>query len=176
MQTITNFLARLSKYDWLNEVIPGAAFVVVCRTLDLPMVRADNLFETIVEYFIAGAIISRIGAALIEPMLKGVGLVKFAPYEQYLDYRKANEQDADMLMARLNFNRTMISLWCVTLGLKLFFSLPTCGHVRCLHFSWRDVILVALALLFIVAYVRQVKFINGRISAYIKNKEQDNDK
>lgn len=170
MESITNFLARLSKYDWLNEVIPGVAFAVLCRTLDLPMVHTDNLFETIVKYIIAGTIISRIGAVFIEPTLKGIGLVKFAPYEQYLDYRKANEQDADMLMARLNFNRTMISLWFVTLGLKLFCSLPTCGHVRCLQFSWSDVVLVVLAVLFIVAYVRQVGFVRGRISAYIKSK------
>lgn len=168
MESIINFLTRLSKYDWLNEMIPGAAFFMLCRTLDLPMVRADNWFEIIVEYFIAGAVISRIGATIIEPALKGVGLVKFAPYEQYLDYRKANEQDADVLMAMLNFNRTMISLWCVTLGLKLFFALPTCGHIRCLHFSWYDVALAALALLFIVAYVRQVGFVKGRVSAYIK--------
>lgn len=171
MEAITSFLARLGKYDWLNEVIPGAAFVVLCRTLGLPMVHVDNWFETVVAYFIIGAIISRIGAVLIEPTLKGIGLVKFAPYEQYLDYRKANEKDADMLMERLNFNRTMISFWCIIFGFKLVCSLPICSHVRCLHFSWGDVVLAALALLFVVAYVRQVEFIKGRISAYIKNKE-----
>lgn len=171
MEAITSFLARLGKYDWLNEVIPGAAFVVLCRTLELPMVHTDNWFETVIEYFIAGAIISRIGAVFIEPMLKGIGLVKFAPYEQYLDYRKANEKDADMLMSMLNFNRSMISLWCLTLGFKLVCSLPICGHVRCLHFTWGDVVLVVLALLFVFAYVRRVGFIKGRISAYMKHKE-----
>lgn len=173
METISRFLSHLSKYEWLNDIIPGTSFVILSRLLSLPIIPTQNWFERFIVFFVVGAVLSRIGALVVEPIIKGLGLVRFAPYDQYLDYRSANEADASMLVSILNFYRTMTAHWISLLVLKMAYCLPTCEHVRCLSFSWLDIFLFLLACLFAIAFINQVGFIKGRIKKYLKDNEKE---
>lgn len=165
---ITNFLAKLTKYEWLNVLIPGGVAVVLCRVLSLPAFTAENWFERIVVYFIWGEIVSRIGAVIIEPMMKSCGMVRFAKYADYIAYSSKNKDEANHLLGNANLCRTMIALGLVLFFIRIYYMLPVCGHVRCLTFVLKDIALLGWSMLFMAAYCRQVKFIVGRVEEFKK--------
>ena len=165
MEWINGFLARLTKYEWLNKLLPGVFFVLFGNALKCPMLSPENWIESFGVYILWGELSSRIGSIVIEPLLKFARVVRFA---EYADYQKANKESCDMLLSNANFARTLCSLGLLLLVVRLIFLVPSCGHFACKTFDWYDVALCVWILLFLFAYCRQVNFLVERIEKFKK--------
>ena len=166
METITTIINRLSKYEWLNRLFPGVFFVLMAKALHCPMFSPDNWIETFGVYMLCGELSSRVGALIVEPLLKYAYIVRFAEYGDYQDYQASHKETANMLMTNANFARTLCALGLLVELLRLTVLLPCCSHIACAAFGWRDIAVLAWIMLFLFAYCRQVNFIVARIEKF----------
>ena len=166
MEWINSFLARVSKYEWLNRLLPGVFFVLMARVLECPMFSPQNWIESLGAYILWGELSSRIGAVVVEPLLRFANIVKFAEYDDYQDYQKSNKEYSDMLMTNANFARTLCALGIILLAMRTLLLLPSYDHIACMAFGWKDLAIIAWVVLFLFAYCRQVNFLVRRIEKF----------
>ena len=166
MEIITSIINRLSKYEWLNRLFPGVFLVLMAKALQCPMFSPDNWLETLGVYMLWGELSSRVGALVIEPLLKHAHIVRFAEYGDYQDYQALHKEIANMLMTNANFARTLCALGLLVELLRFSVVLPCCSHIACVAFGWRDVAVLAWIMLFLFAYCRQVNFLVARIEKF----------
>jgi len=166
MEIITGIINRLSKYEWFNRLFPGVFFVLMAKVLRCPMFSPSNWLETLGMYMLWGELTSRVGALVLEPLLKYAHVVRFSEYEDYQDYQEQDKCGADMLTTNANFARTLCALGLLLELLRFSVLLPRCGHVQCATFGWRDIAVFAWTALFLFAYCRQVNFLVARIEKF----------
>lgn len=83
-------IEQLSAYEILNNIIPGAIFVVLADRMTMFSFQTDNVVADRVIFYLAGLIIGRVGSLVIEKFLNWIRFVIFAPYP---DYVKAEKKD-----------------------------------------------------------------------------------
>lgn len=111
-------------------------------------------------YYFVGMIISRVGSVIIEPVFKKIGIVKYAPYNDYLRAAGKDPGIADLLEAN-NSYRTLTAM-CLLLLVTLFtvWAVEIWGvnmwHVRLIA-------VLALVVIFIAAYRKQTNYIRKRV-------------
>ena len=79
-----SLLERLSSYNILNNLIPGAFFVFFGKLLNVISLPLDGVVERIFVYYFCGMIISRIGSLVIEGIFEKVKWIKYAPKAEYV--------------------------------------------------------------------------------------------
>jgi len=83
-----DLLDKLSSYNIFNYLLPGIIFVVIAEKLtSFSFIQDDIIFGIFLYYFI-GLVISRIGSLLIEPSLKKIRFLTFAPYSEFVTASK----------------------------------------------------------------------------------------
>lgn len=110
-----SLLERLSSYNILNNLIPGAFFVFFGKLLNVISLPLDGVVERIFVYYFCGMIISRIGSLVIEGIFEKVKWIKYAPKAEYV---AAVKKDAriESLLETSNMYRTCAGLF-LTLGI-----------------------------------------------------------
>lgn len=89
---MNSILEKLDPYQILTNLLPGAFFGFGIRfflNLELP---TNHISEDVIIYYFMGFIISRIGSLVIEPILKKIGFLKFAPYQDFVNASNANSK------------------------------------------------------------------------------------
>jgi len=159
---MADIIDKLSSYNIFNNLLPGTLFAGIGSQISSYSLVETNLLIAPFLYYFYGLVISRIGSLVVEPLLKKLGFLKFAGYE---DYVAASKQDAslDRLSEVNNMYRTLCSL--------LFFL----GAVVVLNalthaFPVIDRIVpyvggLGLLVLFLFSYRKQTSYIAKRISA-----------
>jgi len=126
--------AKVPFYSIINILVPGLIFIgagvfaffddvaeMVARIAALDNVGFEILL-TVASLAVAyeiGYIIFRLGAAIIEPLLKK--MFGWATYEKYVEARKAGAKSLDMLSREYGYSRTHISLFlalAILMGLQ----------------------------------------------------------
>ena len=64
---IESLLEKLSSYNLLNNLLPGAIFCYLLKTI-VNIDISNNIVEDLFVYYFIGMIISRIGSIIIEPI------------------------------------------------------------------------------------------------------------
>ena len=160
MEAIAAILGKISNYNILNNLIPGAILCVVFKYLVGYDFMNVGPVELMVIFYFAGMINSRIGSLFIEWILNKIKLVTFRDHQLYV---AAEQKDKKMnsLVETNNMYRSMISVVFIALIVKLYHvgvdSQWDFGNVT----EW--VLLVALLVLFVLAYRKQTKYIVSRM-------------
>ena len=163
-----SLLERLSSYNILNNLIPGAFFVFFGKLLNVISLPLDGVVERIFVYYFCGMIISRIGSLVIEGIFEKVKWIKYVPKAEYV---AAVKKDAriESLLETSNMYRTCAGLF-LTLGIVKGYStlvellaIPGCVT------AWMVVIL--LFILFSASFVKQTRHIVSRVDAANKSTE-----
>lgn len=163
-----SLLERLSSYNILNNLIPGAFFVFFGKLLNVISLPLDGVVERIFVYYFCGMIISRIGSLVIEGIFEKVKWIKYVPKAEYV---AAVKKDAriESLLETSNMYRTCAGLF-LTLGIVKGYStlvellaIPGCVT------AWLVVIL--LFILFSASFVKQTRHIASRVDAANKSTE-----
>ena len=109
MEELTKLLSKLSKYEILNNLIPG---VVMCYILSVIgyNIWIDSLFLNIVIAYIVGMICSRFSSVFVEWLFRKC---KFVQWREYKLYNKAKRERPFIatLQENANMYRTMVAVF-----------------------------------------------------------------
>lgn len=156
-------LDKLSSYNLFNYLLPGAIFVAASRRMSSHTFRDDNIvIELFLVYFI-GMVISRVGSLTIEPAMKRMKFIKFAPYKEFVG-ASLKDPKIDLLSEQNNTYRTLCAVF-LALGILKLYDLAAAGWPR----TARTLVLVGLFLLFALAYRKQTDYVRKRIEATPKD-------
>lgn len=158
---------KLSSYNIFNYLLPGIVFVVLLeKVTHFSFIQKDIVLGVFVYYFI-GLIISRLGSLIIEPILKKIKFIEFAPYSEFVSASKIDSK-LEILSESNNMYRTFCSLFLLLILLKLFEwienKLPIISDYN------EYILVVALFVLFIFSFKKQTNYVRKRVLK-LNNKE-----
>lgn len=104
-----DLLDKLSSYNIFNYLLPGILFAVLAEKVSsFHLVQKDAVTGVFAYYFL-GSVISRLGSLVIEPLLKQVGFLTFAPYADFVRASKVDSK-LELLSETNNMYRTFCAL------------------------------------------------------------------
>jgi hypothetical protein len=160
-----NIVDKLSSYNLFNYLFPGVVFVVLAAAFTKYNLIQSNILVGAFFYYFIGLIVSRFGSLALEPILKWIGFVRFANYNDFVAASKKDEQ-ITLLSEVNNTYRTLASLVILLGMLRLYQSLDEKFR---LNHDWSMLILgVVLLALFLYSYRKQTSYIRQRVSRALK--------
>jgi hypothetical protein len=157
---MNELLNKISSYNLFNYLLPGIIFAILAGdVVRYPIVQRDIITGAFLYYFV-GLVISRFGSLIIEPLLKRLSFIRFADYKKFVDASKKDPQ-IDVLSEANNTYRTLSSLFCLLLILKLYARIES----RFQFLKQWDATFAALLLLtmFLFSYRKQTSYLTKRI-------------
>jgi len=157
-----DILDKIGTYNIFNYLLPGVLFAVfITKITRYNLVQEDVLAGAFVYYFI-GAVVSRIGSLIIEPLFKNAGFIAFAPH---VDFVQASEADAksEVLSEVNNMYRTICSL-CLCIAVVYGYE-SAAARLKFLDEIMPALCVFGLLFLFSFSYRKQTAYINKRVSA-----------
>ncbi len=170
---MNELLNKLSSYNIFNYLLPGVLFAVIGDEITSYSLMQKELVIGAFVYYFYGLVISRIGSLVLEPILKSLGVIDFAPYKDFVSASKSDEK-IELLSETNNMYRTLAALFIFLLLIKLF-------EISSNYFGITiDNYLIAFILLlvglFLVSYKKQSNYIKQRIAKIINSENnQAND-
>lgn len=175
--TLKTILTRLSKYEWLNILLPGCFFELLGAKFGIELSAAHTTYSVVLSILFWGMLSSRIGATIIE---WGVKKFKpFAPYGQFIEWEKSDSDKAELMVANLNMFRSLSGMaLLLTTSILAKISLDWLNGLTWMRNNGLRInagILIALCLfvLFIWSYVRQIQFIKDRVTKATQSSTKD---
>lgn len=161
---------RLTSYNIFNYLLPGTIFMGLGDTLTSYSLIQDNILIALFLYYFIGLIISRIGSLTLEPLLKWINFVKFAPYE---DFVKASKLDPkiEIFSEQNNMYRSLCMLSIALILLKIYDLAWGAGSLD--NAAIIFIILVGLLVLFLLSYRKQTeKYVVKRVKIALEKEEE----
>lgn len=157
-----NLADKLSSYNLFNYLFTGVLFVVFAEKFTrYSFIQRDIILGAFVYYFI-GLVVSRFGSLILEPLLKKLRIVRFAPYEDFVRASKADEQIVVLSEAN-NMYRTICAVLISIAILRMYQSLDEKLN---LPTKWSMALTgVLLLVIFILSYRKQTAYITRRIAS-----------
>lgn len=161
MDTIKAILEKISSYNILTNIIPGAVLCVVLRFLvGYDVFTGQTWFVLGVIFYIIGVINNRFGSLVIGPFLKWIHFVNPCSYK---DYIKAENTDAKVAVLNTENNVFRSYVAVFTLSLIALLYKTVLSRWGFLSDNINVVILLLLVILFAFAYRKQTKMISERV-------------
>ena len=157
-----DLLKKISDYQLFNFLFGGTVLAfLITKTTSVNLLN-DNIVVAIFVYYFIGLVVSRIGSLVVEPVFKKMGIVKHAPYKQYL---QAAEKDSkiDILSQENNIYRTLVGMFLVYGLAYVFYWLwpETLGQ------KWLPLAIAGIGVvLFSLSYRKQTKYITARVDRH----------
>ena len=170
MDIIKLIFDKLSQYNFLTNILPGTVLCIILKNLvGYDLIPTDYYQAGIVFYFV-GMVNSRVGSLIIEPILKKICWIKFAPYPEFLKAEK-NDPKLTVLSQENNVYRSYISVMFIAV----------IGYIyKNISFDWcqflKDeplVLIVSLLVLFLFAYRKQTAVGRKRVENFMKNNKEN---
>ena len=155
-----DLLDKLSTYNIFNYLFPGILYAVIASSITSFDLMQSNLFVGAFVYYFFGLTISRVGSLILEPLLTRLGLIKFAPYKDFITASTVDTK-IELLSETNNMYRTIIAMLFVvifTYGADIALQ----KYPTALGFG-APAILIFLLLLFTASFKKQTKYIADRI-------------
>ncbi|MFA5792209.1 MAG: hypothetical protein WC884_04235 [Candidatus Paceibacterota bacterium] len=157
---MTDFIQKLSSYNFFNYLLPGILFVLLAdRFTPYSFIQTDIIIGLFLYYFI-GLIISKIGSTIIEPLLKMTHFLKFTEYSEFVNASKKDPK-IEILSEQNNMIRTLCSMIIVLVLLKFYYLIKF--YFQFLEGKDFLILLILLLIIFLFSYRKQVAFITKRI-------------
>ena len=175
-ELLAQLVEKISSYNIVNNLYPGILFVYVLKIMFGTNLLSNNWVENLIVFYFVGMVLSRIGSIIIEPVMKKIKIIKYAPYQ---DYVKASSIDplVDTLSETNNTYRTLLSTFICVFMYKLGASInEIClkNEITFLQENRDWILLALLILLFVFSYVKQTSYVRKRVESVLKRKNIDN--
>lgn len=79
-----DLLEKLSAYNIFIYLFPGILVAVLSTAVSSFDLLADDIVVGVFLYYFYGLVVSRIGSLVLEPILKRIRVVRFAPYADFV--------------------------------------------------------------------------------------------
>lgn len=169
---MADIFSAISKYNIINYLIPGTIFCVLLRLLTPYDLIQPELAVGMFLYYFVGMIISRVGSVIIEPVFKKIGVVKYAPYDDYLTAMGKDPGIADLLEANNSYRTLTAMCLLLLLALSTMWAVESFGVEV---WQVRFVAVLALILIFIAAYRKQTGYIRNRVELTLKTSQSESE-
>ena len=157
---MSDLLSKLSTYNIFNYLLPGSIFVFLCRARGIFRFGIESIIVEFFLYYFAGMTISRIGSIIVEPTCLKLGIVKYAPYRDYLRAAKADPQ-IEVLLEANNTYRTIVAMFvCVLIAAGV---VAAAAWLRLSDAVVGLVVAVLMTILYVMAYRKQTAYIRKRV-------------
>lgn len=163
-----DLLNKISSYNILNNIIPGAMFVYFWSALELGAFPSCNVIESIILYYFCGLVVSRVGSLIIERGFKKVNLISYAPKSEYIEATKRDSLIGTLLETN-NMYRTFTGLFLVLAIVKVYMVVANYFSISREIGTW--IVLIGLLFLFAGSFCKQTTHIRSRIEAALKEKQ-----
>ena len=175
-EILAQIVEKISSYNIVNNLYPGILFVYVLKIMFGTNLLSNNWVENLIVFYFVGMVLSRIGSIIIEPIMKKIKIIKYAPYQ---DYVKASSIDplVGTLSETNNTYRTLLSTFICVFVYKLGASInEVClkNKITFLQENKDWILLTLLVLLFVFSYVKQTSYVRKRVESVLKRKNIDN--
>lgn len=164
------FFEKISSYNLLNNLLPGAVFCYLLKYFTSISLISDELIGNLFFFYFCGMVISRIGSIIIEPFYKKVKIVTYAEYGHFIKASKLDSK-VDTLSETNNTYRTFVALFFIIGILKLYIYFV--GIYKLLSSIAPTLALISLFLLFSFSYKKQVDYIRNRVENVCNKQNQD---
>ena len=155
-------IEKLSSYNILNNLIPGAAFIWLSNLFGIFAISQDSIIEKLFIYYFCGMIVSRIGSIVIEKICLERKIISYVPKKEYVEAAK-RDKVIEELLETSNLYRTCAGM-ILTIGVcKIYVIGAQYFNLLSLLNKW--LILILLFVLFFAAFCKQTKHISIRIEA-----------
>lgn len=165
---MNELLTKISSYNILNNLFPGAIFCFVCSNITNYNLIPQDIISALFFYYFIGMIISRIGSLVVEKILRKIKIINFACYN---DFIKASKKDTflKIMSETNNIYRTIISLVLSLSAIKLYAYIE---KIFCVYSIIKYIICaVLLVIIFLFAYRKQTNMIKERVNLQISDNE-----
>lgn len=170
METIKLLINKLSQYNFLTNIIPGTVLCIILKYfVGYNLIPEDYYLAGIVFYFV-GMINSRVGSLIVEPFLKWIKWIVFAPYKDFITAEKQDEKVV-VLNQENNVYRSYLSAVFISMIALLYKNTLTVYHFVQDNEIW--ILLGLLTILFLLSYRKQTQYVKKRVEANIKKKDND---
>lgn len=150
------FWEKISSYNIFNNLFPGALYIYFMEKAAHLSLSGNDIVKSVILYYFVGLVISRLGSLILEPLLKVIKLVKFIPYGEYVSACVLDKK-IETLQEIANMYRTLLATFIL-----LLISLFLLGYLNGVSYYFSVCISISLAVLFLVSYVKQVKYVIKR--------------
>lgn len=157
-----DILSKISSYNLFNYLLPGIIFAVLVERITTYKIIQNDIIVGLFLYYFCGLVISRIGSLIIEPAMKKVSFVKFAPYKDYVQV-SAIDPTLETLSEVSNMYRTLCALFLMLLATKIFEMVTMYLNMRGNTSAY--ILFAVLLVLFALSFRKQTKYITQRVEA-----------
>ncbi len=166
---MSEFIDKLSSYNLFNYLLPGTVFAVLLRKVTGYDLIQENALVGAFLYYFAGMLISRVGSLFVEPFLKWIKFLRFAPYKNFVK-ATAIDPKVETLSETNNTYRTLVAMAVLLLLSMALDSAET-------KWSWLSAHkyllgLVGLLALFLFSYRKQTNYIRDRVETVLEKERK----
>ncbi len=156
-----DLLDKLSSYNIFNYLLPGVLFAYALDNVSTYNLTTMNMVIGVFIYYFLGLVISRIGSLILDPILKKIGFIKFAPYADFVAGVKADPK-IEVLSEMNNTYRTLCAMVLLIVVIKLYDRLTLELPVLIEYTTY--IATFALLVLFLFSYRKQTEYIKKRVA------------
>jgi hypothetical protein len=155
-----DILDKITPYNLFNYLLPGVLFVVALEQLTKYSLMQENLVIGAFVYYFVGLVVSRFGSLIVEPFLKRISFLKFAPYS---DFVAASKLDAriELFSETNNMYRTFVSVFSLLLLFKIYELVAQ--QISFLNEYALHILVVVLLIGFLFSYRKQTRYVKKRV-------------
>lgn len=154
---------KLSSYNIFNYLLPGVLFAYFAEKITSYHIIHKDFLTAIFLYYFIGLVISRLGSLILEPILRKIRFVKFAPYEDFVRCAK-DDPKLDILSEANNMYRTLASLFFSIVTLVLYEKFTK--GIGISRETSNTILCILLFILFVWSYRKQTAYITKRIKGW----------
>lgn len=166
---MSSILGKLDSYQILTNLLPGAFFIYILKIFLKVSFPVENVVENIVVYYFAGLVINRIGSLVIEPLLKKLCFIKYAPYPSFVKAELVNPKIA-ILSEINNYTRSLLTSAILLPIIWILQALSVEWHW--LSANWKVLAAICLIAIFLFSYRKQSKYVCDRVEAVNSQSEE----
>jgi hypothetical protein len=162
---MNELLEKISSYNLFNYLFPGVLFAVVADAVTGTQLIQNDIVIGVFTYYFFGAVVSRIGSVVIEPILRRLEFIRFAPYGDFVRASKSDPK-LEILSETNNMYRTLCALFLLIGALTAYDKLAT--TLPWLKTAAPSISIFGLFILFLISYRKQTNYISQRIEAQLR--------
>lgn len=170
-EVINQIIDKFSPYQLFCNLFPG--FLVVrgfCYVTSTTLVT-ENICETLGVIYFYGVAVSRVASIIVEPVLKRLFKIQFAPYSEYLEALRQDISLAD-LMREANMFRILLTVVLILLFIFLLNLIPFVQKRWCSSCFFVISQVIVFIPVFACSYRKQCVFVVERIEKILRKEEK----
>lgn len=152
MEQIAKIISKISKYEILNNLIPGVVLCYILIEIGYAVWVDNVLFNIVISYFV-GMVCSRFSSLCIEEPFKMWGWIKWKEYDEY-NRAKKERPFISLLQENANMYRAMVGTFALSLLAMAYHTF----RLYCDALTWIDkpLLILLLLLLYVFSYRKQI--------------------